>query len=80
MKRYLAINVNYKMDMDWYHRCETMVDCLQYFENLEIGDGKKTAIYDTVTKEFVWINDESIDQMDRLNGIVEEARQKAAKY
>lgn len=77
--RYLAINVNYKMDMDWYHRCDSVVDCFQYFDNLGIGDGKRTAIYDIEAKEFLWIDDDSLGNMDRLEGIVDEAIQKAAR-
>lgn len=75
---YIAINVNYKMDMDWYHRCDSVVDCFQYFDNLEIGDGKRTAIYDIQAKEFLWIDDDSLGNIDRLEGIVDEALQDTA--
>jgi len=73
---YIAINVNYKMDMDWYHRCNSVVECLQYFDRLEVGDGNRSAIYDNKKKHFIWIDDDSADQIDRLQRIVAEAQQK----
>lgn len=76
---YLAININYKMDMDWYYRCESVVDCFEYFDRLEVGDGKRTAIYDVDAKEFLWIDDDSLGNEDRLERIVFEALQKKTK-
>jgi len=71
--RYIAINVNYKMDMDWYFRCSSVLECYQYFDRLEPGDGKRTAIYDTEQHEYLWIDEESIDNEKRLNAIIRDA-------
>lgn len=64
------------MDMEWYCRCETILACYQYFDRLEPGDGKRTAIYDMKSNEYLWIADDSKDQLDRLDGIVAGAKRK----
>ena len=76
---YLAINVNYKMDMNWYYRCESVLACYQYFSRLEPGDGRRTAIYDIKVKKFLWIAEDSANQLERLDGIVAGALQKIKK-
>lgn len=73
---YIAINVNYKMDMDWYHRCGSVSECMEYFRKLEVGDGEETAIYDVNAAVFVWINDKSINETARLERIVADALKK----
>jgi len=73
---YLAINVNYKMDMDWWCRCRSILECYQYFDRLEPGDGRRTAIYDTKAKKFLWIAEESVNQIERLDRIVDDAIRK----
>jgi hypothetical protein len=70
---YLAINVNYKMDMDWYCRCQSVLECYQYFSRLEPGDGRRTAIYDIKARKYLWISEESVDQVERLDRIVDSA-------
>jgi len=74
--RYLAININYKLDQDWYHRCASVSDCHTYFDNLGPGDGPKAAIYDTEINKYLWIDEHQIDNDDRLNSIVYDALKK----
>ncbi|WP_158797443.1 hypothetical protein [Pedobacter sp. L105] len=71
--RYLAININYKLDQDWYHRCGSVLECYKYFERLGPGDGGKAAIYDTEINKYLWIDEKQFDNDDRLNKIVVEA-------
>lgn len=63
------------MDMDWYYKCNSILECYQYFDRLEPGDGRRTAIYDVDEQDFLWIDEDSLGNEDRLNGIVYEAMQ-----
>lgn len=76
---YLAINVNYRMDMDWYYKCESILECYQYFDRLEPGDGRRTAIYDINAQTYLWIAEESENQMERLDRIVADAIRKTRR-
>lgn len=74
--RYLAININYKLDQNWYHKCGSVVECHQYFEKLGPGDGARAAIYDTAINKYMWIDEKQIENDERLNSIVFEAVKK----
>jgi hypothetical protein len=71
--RYLAININYQLDQDWYCKCATVIDCYSYFDSLGSGHGPRTAIYDIETNKYLWVADDHMGYNERLNGIVQDA-------
>lgn len=71
--RFLAININYNLDQNWYHRCNSILECYQYFDRLGPGDGPRIAIYDTYSNQYLWIDEEHLNDEKRLNNIVFEA-------
>lgn len=74
--KYLAININYKLDQDWYYRCNSVLECYDYFDRLGPGHGPRTAIYDTERNEFLWVDEAQRENMERIHGIVFDAVQK----
>ncbi|HEY0177502.1 MAG TPA: hypothetical protein VGC08_14060 [Pedobacter sp.] len=68
--RYLAININYKLDQDWYCRCASVPDCYKYFDSLGPGHGPRVAIYDIEEYKYLWIDENHLENDKRLNGIV----------
>lgn len=55
--RYLAININYSLNQKWYYKCNSVADCIQYFNRLGPGHGPKTAIYDLQTHLCIWTDE-----------------------
>ena len=74
--RYLAININYELDQDWYFKCASVLDCYSYFDRLGPGDGSRTAIYDMELNTYLWINESHERTDERLNRIVNGAMKK----
>lgn len=75
--RYIAININYNLDQDWYYRCNSVLECYNYFDGLGSGHGPRVAIYDLEKKDYLWIEEEQRKtSMERINGIVFGAIQK----
>lgn len=74
--KYLAININYELDQDWYCKCATVLDCYSYFDSLGPGHGPRTAIYDIENNTYLWIDDSHMRTNQRLNGIVYDAMKK----
>ena len=74
--RYLAININYKLDQDWYYRCDSVLECYDYFDRLGSGHGPRVAIFDLEQNNFLWVDAGHLDKMDRINAIVFGAIQK----
>lgn len=74
--RYLAININYKLDQDWYCRCASVLGCNEYFDSLGPGHGPRVAIYDTEENKYLWIGESHDTNSVRLNEIVSKAIQK----
>lgn len=75
--RYLAININYKLDQDWYYKCDSVMECYDYFDRLGPGHGPRVAIYDMEKKDYLWIDLEQREKnLARINGIVMGAIQK----
>lgn len=68
--RYLAININSRLDQEWFHRCPTVLECYNYFDRLGPGHGPRAAIFDTVVNSFLWVAEEQLDNMVQLTGIV----------
>ena len=71
--RYLAININYDLDQDWYYRCASVLECYQYFESLGPGHGPRVAVYDTEQYKFLWIDQNFLNKKEYLNSIVSKA-------
>jgi len=78
--RYLAININYELDQDWYCKCATIFDCYNYFDSLGPGDGPRTAIYDIETNTYLWVDENHLGRNERLNGIVSDAMSKISAH
>lgn len=74
--RYLAININYVLDQDWYCRFASVLDCYKYFDSLGSGHGPAVAVYDMETESYLWIDESHSANDERLNGIVVNAMQK----
>ena len=74
--RYLAININYKLDQNWYYRCNTVLECYNYFDRIGPGRGPRTAIYDTELNKYLWIDEEQSKNMIRINAVVYSAVRK----
>ncbi|KIO76849.1 hypothetical protein TH53_12665 [Pedobacter lusitanus] len=71
--RYLAININYKLDQDWYCRLGSVVDCHEYFNSLGPGHGPGIAIYDTEIGQYMWLEETYTDDNPRLSEIIANA-------
>lgn len=71
--RYLAININYQLDQQWYYKCASVADCINYFNSLGSGHGPKTAIYDIHNNQYIWIDDRHLEKQEQLNKIVADA-------
>lgn len=71
--RYLAININYNLDQQWYCKCASVADCIKYFDRLGPGHGPKTAIYDIQTHLYVWIDEINQVNEKQINKIVADA-------
>jgi len=72
--RYLAININYRLDQDWYCRLNTIMDCHQYFNSLGPEHGPSIAIYDTEIDQYLWLQDSYQEDDPRLKGIITNAK------
>lgn len=75
--RYLAININYKLDQDWYCRLGSIVACHKYFSDLGAEHGPGIAIYDTEMGKYMWLNKAYKDDNVRLNEIIQDATRTA---
>ncbi|MBB5637848.1 hypothetical protein HDE68_003773 [Pedobacter cryoconitis] len=71
--RYLAININYKLDQDWYCKLGSIKDCYQYFNSLGPQHGPGVAIYDTEMKKYMWLDETYREDNARLNQIILDA-------
>ena len=74
--RYLAININDKLDQNWYYRCNTVLECYNYFDRIGPGHGPRTAIYDTELNKYLWVDEEQSKNMIRINAVVYSAVRK----
>jgi len=70
MMRYLAININSKLDQEWFYRCHSVLECYNYFDRLGPGHGPRAAIFDVVMNNFLWVAEAQLDNMVQLNAIV----------
>ncbi len=68
--RYLAININYKLNQDWYCRLGSILECHKYFNSLGAGHGPGVAIYDTEMEQYLWLQETYCEDNPRLNEIV----------
>ncbi|MBB5620624.1 hypothetical protein HDE69_001673 [Pedobacter cryoconitis] len=71
--RYLAININYKLDQDWYCRLGSIVACHKYFSELGPEHGPGVAIYDTEMRKYMWLSETYRDDNPRLIEIIQDA-------
>ncbi|MGY0036960.1 hypothetical protein [Pedobacter sp. NJ-S-72] len=68
--RYLAININYKLDQDWYCRLGSIMECHKYFGSLGPQHGPGVAIYDTEMGQYMWLEDAYREDNARLIEII----------
>jgi len=78
--RYLAININYELDQDWYCKCASVIDCFSYFDRLGTGHGPMVAIYDIEQEKYLWIAADHQQSDGRLNKIVTGAVKKIKEH
>ena len=68
--RYLAININYKLDQDWYCRLGSIMECHKYFSSLGPQHGPGVAIYDTEMEQYMWLEEAYREDNARLIEII----------
>ena len=68
--RYLAININYKLDQDWYCRLGSIMECHKYFSSLGPQHGPGVAIYDTEMGQYMWLEEAYREDNARLIEII----------
>lgn len=78
--RYLAININYKLDQNWYCRLGSIIDCHKYFSSLGPQHGPGVAIYDTEIEKYMWINEAYKEDNARLTEIILDAAKPVKVY
>jgi len=71
--RYLAININYQLDQDWYCKLGSIMDCHKYFSSLGSQHGLSIAIYDTKMRQYIWLNEAYREDNARLIKIIQDA-------
>jgi hypothetical protein len=71
--RYLAININYQLDQDWYCKLGSIMDCHKYFNSLGPQHGPGVAIYDTEMKQYMWLSETYREDNARLIEIILDA-------